>query len=89
VRLYTWRRTALADEVRRHTGRGGGEGGNGAAKPDGVIHRYVFNHTVPARPIPKDTTHTQDIDTLLTDCAASSINSHHLYALVSKHQRAP
>jgi hypothetical protein len=43
VRLYTWRRTGLADEVRSDAipDAAGGEGGHGAAKPDGVIHRYV------------------------------------------------
>ena len=42
VRLYTWRRTGLADEVRSDAipDAAGGEGGHGAAKPDGVIHRY-------------------------------------------------
>jgi hypothetical protein len=45
VRLYTWRRTGLADEVGSDAipDTAGGEGGHGAAKPDGVIHRYVFN----------------------------------------------
>jgi hypothetical protein len=35
----------LADEVRSDAipDAAGGEGGHGAAKPDGVIHRYVFN----------------------------------------------
>ena len=43
MRLYTWRRTGLADEVRSDAipDAAGGEGGHGAAKPDGVIHRYV------------------------------------------------
>jgi hypothetical protein len=42
VRLYTWRRTGLADEVGSDTipDTAGGEGGHGAAKPHGVIHRY-------------------------------------------------
>jgi hypothetical protein len=46
VRLYTWRRTGLADEVRSDAipDAAGGEGGHGAAKPDGVIHRYVSIH---------------------------------------------
>jgi hypothetical protein len=41
VSLYTWRRTGLADEVRSDAipDAAGGEGGHGAAKPDGVIHR--------------------------------------------------
>jgi hypothetical protein len=45
VRLYTWRRTGLADEVESDAipDVAGGEGGHGVAKPDGVIHRYVFN----------------------------------------------
>ena len=44
MRLYTWRRTGLADEVRSDAipDAAGGEGGHGAAKPHGVIHRYVF-----------------------------------------------
>jgi hypothetical protein len=44
VRLYTWRRTGLADEVGSDAipDAAGGEGGHGAAKPDGVIHRYLF-----------------------------------------------
>jgi len=43
--FYTWRRTGLADEVRSDAipDAAGGEGGHGAAKPHGVIHRYVFN----------------------------------------------
>ena len=42
VRLYTRRRTGLADEVGSDAipEAAGGEGGHGAAKPDGVIHRY-------------------------------------------------
>jgi hypothetical protein len=42
VRLYTWRRTGLADEVRSDAipDAAGGEGGHGAAKPEGVIHRF-------------------------------------------------
>jgi hypothetical protein len=38
VRLYTWRRTGLADEVRSDAipDVTGGEGGHGAAKPDGI-----------------------------------------------------
>ena len=45
VRLYTWRRTGLADEVGSDAipDAAGGEGGHGATKPHGVIHRYVFN----------------------------------------------
>jgi hypothetical protein len=47
VRLYTWCRTGLADEVESDAipDAAGGEGGLGAAKPEGVIHRYVFNLT--------------------------------------------
>jgi hypothetical protein len=45
VRLYTWRRTGLADEVGSDAipDAAGGEGGHGAAKPEGVIHRCLFN----------------------------------------------
>jgi hypothetical protein len=41
----SWRRTGLADEVGSDAipDTVGGEGGHGAAKPDGVIHRYLFN----------------------------------------------
>jgi hypothetical protein len=44
VRLYTWRRTGLADEVGSDAipDAAGGEGGHEAAKPDSVIHRYLF-----------------------------------------------
>jgi hypothetical protein len=50
VRLYTWRRTGLADEVRSDAipDAAGGEGGHGAARPDGVIHRYVNYRLDPA-----------------------------------------
>jgi hypothetical protein len=43
VRLYTWRRTGLADEVGSDAtpDAAGGEGGHGAAKPDAVIHKNV------------------------------------------------
>jgi hypothetical protein len=46
VRLYTWRRTGLADEVGCDAipDAAGGESGHGVAKPDGVIHRYVYYH---------------------------------------------
>jgi hypothetical protein len=40
TRLYTWRRTGLADEV-AIPDAAGGEGGHGAAKSDGVIHSTV------------------------------------------------
>jgi hypothetical protein len=45
VRLYTWLRAGLADEARSDAmpDAAGGEGGHGAAKPDGVIHRYISN----------------------------------------------
>jgi hypothetical protein len=38
-------RIGLADRVRADAipNAAGGEGGHGAAKPDGVIHRYLFN----------------------------------------------
>ena len=51
MRLYTWRRTGLADEVGSDAipDAAGGEGGHGAAKPDGVIHRYVFNQSQKTR----------------------------------------
>ena len=44
MRLYTWQRTVLADEVGSDAipDAVGGEAGHGAAKPDGVIHRYVY-----------------------------------------------
>jgi len=44
VRLYTWRRTGLADEVGSDAipDAAGGEGGHGVAKPEGVIHRYLL-----------------------------------------------
>jgi hypothetical protein len=45
VRLYTWARLGLADEAGSDAmpDAAGGEGGHGAAKPEGVIHRYIFN----------------------------------------------
>jgi hypothetical protein len=44
-RLYTGGRVGLADEVgcKAMPDAAGGEGGHGVARPDGVIHRYVFN----------------------------------------------
>ena len=44
TRLYTWPRVGLADEAGSDAipDAAGGEGGHGAAKPDAVIHRYVF-----------------------------------------------
>jgi hypothetical protein len=43
--FITWRRTGLADEVESDAipDMTGGEGGQRAAKPDGVIHRYISN----------------------------------------------
>jgi hypothetical protein len=41
TRLYSWPRVGLADEARPDAA--GGEGGHGAAKPHGVIHRCIFN----------------------------------------------
>ena len=43
--LYTWRMAGLADEFGPDAipDAAGGEGGHGAAKPDGVIHRYREN----------------------------------------------
>jgi hypothetical protein len=45
TRLYTWPRVEVADEARSDAipDAAGGEGGHGAAKPEGVIHRYIFN----------------------------------------------
>jgi hypothetical protein len=46
TRLYSWPRVGLADEARPDAA--GGEGGHGAAKPHGVIHRcrvYPFPPT--------------------------------------------
>jgi hypothetical protein len=45
VCLYTWRRAGLADEGGSDAilDAVGGEDGHGAAKPDGVIHRYRVN----------------------------------------------
>jgi hypothetical protein len=45
VRLYTWQRAGLADEGGSDAipEAAGGEGGHGAAKPEGVIHRYSVN----------------------------------------------
>jgi hypothetical protein len=47
VRLYTWRRTGLPDEFGSDAmpDAAGGEGGHGAAKPEGVIHKYIFYHS--------------------------------------------
>ena len=54
MRLYTWRRARLADEVGSDAipDASGGEGGHGAAKPDGVIHRCHIN--LEARQIPSN-----------------------------------
>jgi hypothetical protein len=41
VLLYTWRRTGLADEAIPHAA--GGEGGHGAVRANGVIHRFIPN----------------------------------------------
>jgi hypothetical protein len=45
VHLYTWRRAGLADEAGSDAmpDAAGGEGGHGAARPHGVIHRCLFN----------------------------------------------
>jgi hypothetical protein len=50
VRLYTWRGAGLADEAGSDAmpDAAGGEGGYGAARPDGVIHRYIFNNINPS-----------------------------------------
>ena len=44
MRLHTWRRAGLADEVGSDAmlDAAGGEGGHGAARPDRVIHRYTY-----------------------------------------------
>jgi hypothetical protein len=54
VRLYTWRRAGLADEVGSDAipDAAGGEGGHGAAKPDRVIHRYRVYQAKPEMPNP-------------------------------------
>jgi hypothetical protein len=43
TRLYTWPRARLADEASSDAipDAAGGEGGHGAAKPHGVIHRCL------------------------------------------------
>ena len=43
--LY-WQRAGLADEVGSDAipDAAGGEGGHGAAKPEGVIHRFIIYH---------------------------------------------
>jgi hypothetical protein len=48
--FITCQRIGLADGARADAipNAAGGEGGHGAAKPDGVIHRYVFNLKRPA-----------------------------------------
>jgi hypothetical protein len=45
MRLYTWRRIRLADEVGSNAilDAAGGEDGYGVAKSDRVIYRYKFN----------------------------------------------
>jgi hypothetical protein len=47
VRLYTWRRTGLADEVGSDAmpDAAGGEGGHGAATPDVATHTYLDSHS--------------------------------------------
>ena len=44
TRLYTWPKIGLADEASSDAmpNAVGGEGGHGAAKPHGVIHRYIL-----------------------------------------------
>ena len=46
TRLYTWQRVSLADEASSDAipDLAGGEEGHGTAKPNGVIHRCIFNH---------------------------------------------
>jgi hypothetical protein len=43
--LYTWPKVGLADEAGSDAipDAAGGEGGHGAAKPHGVVHRYRVN----------------------------------------------
>ena len=42
--FIAWQRVGLADEVGSDAipDAAGGEAGHGAARPDGVIHRYFF-----------------------------------------------
>jgi hypothetical protein len=44
--VFIWGRVGLADEVGSDAipHAAGGEGGHGAAKPEGVVHRYAVNH---------------------------------------------
>jgi hypothetical protein len=42
VRLYTWRRAGLADEVGCDA-MPDAAGGHGVAKPQGVVHRHAVN----------------------------------------------
>jgi hypothetical protein len=46
--LYTWPRVGLADEASSGAipEAAGGEGGHGATKPHGVIHRYRENQVL-------------------------------------------
>ena len=52
MRLYTWPKVGLPDEVAMPDAAGGEGGHDGAAKPDRVIHRYISNHILPILPVP-------------------------------------
>jgi hypothetical protein len=48
VRLYTWRRVRLTDEVGTDAmaDAADDEGDHWVARPEGVIHRYIFKRTL-------------------------------------------
>jgi hypothetical protein len=53
TRLYTWPRVGLANEAGADTipEAAGGERGHRVTKPEGVIHRYIFNHMQRTSPL--------------------------------------